>query len=91
MAAWHLVEVAVQVSWGSCGSTNTYGAGGPLSCPARERRAHAEQIEARERAGDFFPASELSGEIKLLLLLCVFVFGSCSRERVCGVAAEPKL
>ena len=35
----------------------------------RERRAHEERIEA-EHASDFYPASELSGEIILLLLLC---------------------
>ena len=33
------------------------------------RRPHEERIEA-EHASDFYPASELSGEIILLLLLC---------------------
>ena len=55
-----------------CGLEHLWGTGAPSS-PARERRAHAERIEARERAGDFYPASELSGEIKLLLLLCVSI------------------
>ena len=61
------------MSW----ETNTYGAG-PLFGPSRERRAHEEQIEAKAREG-FYPASELSREIKLLLLLCVsilFLLGS---------------
>ena len=35
----------------------------------RERRTHEERIEAGH-ASDFYPASELSGEIILLLLLC---------------------
>ena len=44
----------------------------------RERRLHEERIEARH-TGDFYPASELSGEIILLLLLCgciMFLFES---------------
>ena len=56
-------------------ATSTYGARGAPSSPARGRRPRAEQIEV-ERAGetgDFYPASELSGEIKLLLLLCVCI------------------
>ena len=52
------------LSWG----TSTYGAGAPFRS-GRERRAHEERIEA-EHASDFYPASELSGEIILLLLLC---------------------
>ena len=39
----------------------------PLFVPARERREHEEQIEGHTRA--VYPASELSGEIILLLLL----------------------
>ena len=49
---------------------------GPLFGSERGRRPRAERIEVRARAGetgDFYPASELSGEIKLLLLLCVFI------------------
>ena len=57
-----------------CGLEHLWGTGAPSS-PARERRACAEQIEVGRagETGDFYPASELSGEIKLLLLLCVCI------------------
>ena len=63
----YLLKNLPVAAWGA----STYGAR-PLFSPARGRRAHKEQIEA-ERTGDFYPASELSGEIKLLLLLCVSI------------------
>ena len=66
-----------------CGLEHLWGTGAPSS-PARERRACAEQIEVGRagETGDFYPASELSGEIKLLLLLCVCIC-SCLRAWVC--------
>ena len=62
---------------------------GPFSVRREAEAARrADRGEARER---FYPASELSGEIKLLLLLCD-VFRSCSRELSVFLASnEPSL
>ena len=64
--------------------TNTYGAG-PFSVRRGvEVARRADRGEARER---FYPASELSGEIKLLLLLCD-VFRSCSSTSLRSFRAQ---